>query len=110
MGAVYQKRRRWAGQLSPLCYSETGWARLPLCAEADSHGPCLKCIQNLIYRGDSDKMDSSMPLKGVVSRAVMRRATWGSTRLTGRQRSPGESKAQSLYGCFHRKEWVKQGR
>lgn len=25
-------------------------------------------------------------------------------------KEPGESKAQSLYGWFHRKEWVKQGR
>ena len=87
---------------TPLCYSETRWAWIPLCTEADSHSPCLKCIQNLIYRGDSHKMGRSMPWKEVASHAVMCRATWGSTKLTGRQRSSQESKAQSLYG------WVSQ--
>ena len=56
----------------------------------NSTGCCLLC-EGVRGWGTSYKMDSSMPLKGVLSRAVMRRATWGSARLTGRQRSPGES-------------------
>ena len=57
-------------------------------------------MKYVIYRGDSEKMDSSMPLKGVVSHAVMCRATWGSTRLTGRQRSPGRAKPRVFMGGF----------
>lgn len=89
---------------APLCHNETGRDWLSPYSEAKSHGPCLRCPQDLIHRGDREETERSVPLKAFCYMQLCAGPHGEARGLVRRQRRSGESKAQSLYSGFTKRK------